>query len=335
MHREIRIEKYGDAAKLVLRDQRAELQPKPEEVLIDVKYSGVNFADIQMRMGLYPDAPPRPFVPGYEVSGIVEAVGSSVSGLVPGDRVLAGTYFGGYSSKVSVPKNQVFKLPSSFELEKAAALPVSYFTARLALIEMGRVREGDRVLIECATGGVGTIAIQMAKSLGAEVVGLTTTPSKKAYIESYGAQAFTVEELEADPSIARFDFVLNASGGRSISKQLKRLDLTGRIVCMGLNASVGGGRANPLRVLKTVLGTPIFPVLSLMNKNRGVYGLNALRVLEDAEWVERLTKALEADLVRLGLDPHVDRVFPCEEVKDAHLLLENKAAKGKVLIGWS
>src|SRR5690349_24849413 len=121
MHRDIVIDKYGSAQTLKLRD----IAPKPpadDEVAIDVAYSGVNFADIQMRLGFYPDAPKRPFVPGYEVSGKVAAVGKNVRDVRVGDPVIAGTYFGGYASTVTVPASQVFKLPTSIDLAAGAAL---------------------------------------------------------------------------------------------------------------------------------------------------------------------------------------------------------------------
>src|ERR1043165_1827010 len=162
MHRDIVIEKFGPASTLVTR-QIAPPPPGDDEVSIDVAYSGVNFADVQMRIGLYPDAPKKPFVPGYEVSGRISAVGKNVKDLAVGDKVIAGTYFGGYASTVTIPAHQAFKLPSAFDLAAGAALPVAYFTAQLAVFEMARVRKGDNVLIECATGGVGVLAMQMAK----------------------------------------------------------------------------------------------------------------------------------------------------------------------------
>ena len=115
-HRDIVIDKPGAATNLRLR----EIAPRPpgdDEVAIDVAYSGINFADIQMRLGFYPDAPKRPFVPGYEVSGKVSAVGKNVGDLRPGDHVIAGTYFGGYASHVTIPARQAFRLPASIGLE--------------------------------------------------------------------------------------------------------------------------------------------------------------------------------------------------------------------------
>src|SRR3954465_13892123 len=122
IHQNIRIEKYGSASTLQLR----ELAPRPpadDEVAIDVAYSGINFADIQMRLGFYPDAPKRPFVPGYEVSGRGTAGGKDGRDVGVGDQVIAGTYFGGYASHVTVPARQVFRLPPSIDLAAGAALP--------------------------------------------------------------------------------------------------------------------------------------------------------------------------------------------------------------------
>src|SRR5258708_5359364 len=120
MHRDIVISRYGPASSLQLREI-APRAPGDDEVAIDVAYSGINFADIQMRIGMYPDAPKKPFVPGYEVSGTIAQVGKNVRDLRPGDRVLAATYFGGYASTVTIPAHQVFKLPDSFDLAEGAA----------------------------------------------------------------------------------------------------------------------------------------------------------------------------------------------------------------------
>lgn len=328
----IAIEKYGPAHVLALR-QRPTDPVGDDDVAIAVKYSGINFADIQMRLGFYPDAPKRPFVPGYEVSGTVERVGKNVSRFKVGDPVVAGTYFGGYASEVTVPAAQAFPLPPSTGLREAAALPVSFFTAHLALFEMGRVRAGDRVLIECATGGVGTLAVQMAKHAGAEVVGLTTTASKKQYIAALGATAYTRDELFADPAAGSFDFILQASGGKEIRRQLPLLGLTGRMVCMGLNSGVNDGRRDFLRLGLAVARTPRLSVLEMLNRNAGVFGLNALHVLRDPKWVERLTTALER-AHEMKLTPHVGRVFAAGDVALAHRYLETRQATGKVLLEW-
>lgn len=331
-HQQIAIEKFGSASTLHV-SALTPRAPADDEVSIDVAYSGVNFADIQMRLGFYPDAPKRPFVPGYEVSGVVEAVGKDVTGLAVGDQVLAGTYFGGYASRVTIPAIQVVPLPKNVDLAAGAALPVNFFTAHLALFEMARVRGGDRVLIEGATGGVGTLAVQMARRVGAEVVGLTSSPGKKQYIADLGATAYTRDEFYADETIGNFDFILNASGGSEIRRQLPRLGYTGRMVCMGLNSGVKDGKRNIPRIALAALRTPRLRILKMFEKNIGVYALNALPILRDETWIRRLTDRV-AQAGDMNIVPHVGKIFPATDAPAAHAYLETRQALGKVLLEW-
>ena len=332
-YQQIEISKFGPASTLHV-STLAPRAPGDDEVAIDVAYSGVNFADIQMRLGFYPDAPKKPFVPGYEVSGKIVAVGKHVTHLRPGDAVVAGTFFGGYASHVTIPARQVFALPASIDLAAGAALPVNYFTAQLALFEMARVRAGDRVLVECATGGVGVLAIQMARHVGAEVTGLTTSAHKKGFIEELGAKAYTRDEFRADASLAGYDLIVNASGGAHINWQRARLGLTGRMVCIGLASGLKDGKRDFFRVATAVVRTPRIRVLELFDASTGIYALNALRVLSDATWAERLTKSL-AGVEQMALRPHVGKVFPATEASAAHAFLETKQATGKVLLQWN
>jgi 2-desacetyl-2-hydroxyethyl bacteriochlorophyllide A dehydrogenase len=328
----IAIEKYGPSGALQLREGTVR-SPNDDEVAIDVAYSGINFADIMMRLGFYPDAPKRPFIPGYEVSGLVAEVGRNVAGLRPGDPVAAGTYFGGYASRVVVPAGQVLRLPAQFGLDSAAALPVNFFTAHVALFEMARIRAGDRVLIECATGGVGVLALQLARHAGAEVTGLTTSPHKKTFINTYGATAYTRDEFRADRSLHGYDMILNASGGAEIEWQRARLGMAGRMVCIGIASGIKDGRRNLPRVALAALRTPRISVLKLFDRNTGIFALNALHLLRDPAWIARLTAAF-GRFVTLGFAPHIGKVFPAAEVAQAHAFLETKQATGKVLIAW-
>jgi 2-desacetyl-2-hydroxyethyl bacteriochlorophyllide A dehydrogenase len=332
MHRDIVIDKIGPASALTVREITAR-PPGDDEVAIDVAYSGINFADIHMRLGMYPDAPKRPFVPGYEISGKVAQVGKNVRDLQPGDAVVAGTFFGGYASTVTIPAQQVLKLPAAYDLAAGAALPVACFTAQLAVVEMARVRRGDRVVIESATGGVGVIAVQMARHLGAEVTGLTTSPHKKSLITGLGATAYTVDEFRADPKLTGYDFILNATGGASIEWQRARLGLTGRMVCIGLQSAVKDGKRSLLRIAAAVLSMPKISVMKLFDATTGIFGLNALHVLQDPAWAARLTQSL-ATIDQIGVKPHIGKVFPAAEVAAAHAFLETKQATGKVLLQW-
>ena len=146
---------------------------------------GVNFADVLARMGLYPDAPKPPLVVGYEVAGEVDAVGRAVVGFAEGDRVVAMTRFGGYADTVVVPSAQAFHFPDALSDAEAAAVPVNYLTAALALYRMAALAPGETVLIHNAGGGVGIAATQLARLRRAKVIG-TASAFKHDALRTFG-----------------------------------------------------------------------------------------------------------------------------------------------------
>ena len=329
MAQKIVIEEFGPSESLKIQDFNLEKTLGENDVHIDVHYSGINFADIVMRLGMYKDAPPKPFTPGYEISGIVKQIGDHVSELSVGDKVMAGTVFGGYSSEVIVPKWQVVKLDDKYSLEEAAGVPVNFFTAYLALNEFARVRKGDKILLDCATGGVGIYAIEMAKAVGAEVVGLTSTPSKKDFIKGLGATPYTHEEFyESDEK--DFTFILNSSGGKTVKPQYRRLASSGQICCIGLQDSIKNGKTSLLTRIKTIFQTPIFPLLQLVLQSKSVSGFNALSYFENDDWLKKHIGSLKACEIK----PHIGGVFEASKIAEAHSFLEQKKARGKVLIKW-
>lgn len=326
----IEIKEFGDANLLKVEDKKFDSELAPNEVIVEVHYSGINFADVVMRLGLYREAPKKPFIPGYEVSGIVKKIGSAVTIYSVGDQVMAGTRFGGYASHVKIPEWQLIPLPKNISLSEGAALPVNYITAHIALNEFARMRAGDKILIECATGGVGVMAMQMAKLVGAQVVGLTTTPSKKEFIQSYGARAYTVEEFYKSDE-RDFDFILNASGGKVIKEQYKRLKKSGKLTCIGMQAAINDGKSNIIKFMGTVITTPWFPLVKLVMDSKSVSGFNALKYFDDDEWMKKNLSVME----KIEFKPYVCESFKATDVSLAHKFLENKKAKGKVVIEWT
>ena len=138
--------------------ERPDPQVAAGEVRIEVRAAGINFADLLARTGMYPDAPKVPSIVGYEVAGLVESVGQGVTSVAVGDRVMAGTRFGGYAELVTVGEEAVLDLPEGLSFEQGAAVPVNYATAYAGVVLMGGLREGDRLLIHAAAGGVGISA---------------------------------------------------------------------------------------------------------------------------------------------------------------------------------
>lgn len=326
---QVTIKKYGAAQDMLMETVELDENLSTEEVLVDVHYSGINFADIVMRLGFYKEAPPKPFVPGYELSGIITKVGSGVTDLKVGDKVMAGTRFGGYVSKVKLDQKLAIKLDDSADLKQAAALPVNFITAHIALNEFGRMRKGDRILLDCATGGVGVIAMQMAKSIGAEVIGLTSSPSKKEFIESFGVTAYTHEEF-AKTNEKEFDFILNSRGGPSLKDQYDRLAKSGKICCIGVQAAITDGKTNIFKFLKTILTMPRFGMVKNIMNSKMVGGFNALKYFDDEKWLEDNLKAL----AQAPYQAHIGGVFAANDFASAHETLEQKKAKGKVLLEW-
>src|SRR5829696_269913 len=315
----------------------------PGEVRIDVKAAGINFADTMARVGLYPDAPKVPCVLGYEVSGEVESVGEGVDSVKPGDRVIAGSRFGGQASVVTVPAGQVFALPERFSFEQGAAFPVNYSTAYVALVMMGGIRKGDRVLIHAAAGGVGISATQIARSREAEIFG-TASASKHDAIRAQGVdhpidyrtQDFE-EEVRRITGGEGVDLIMDATGPTNFRKGYRLLRQGGKLIMYGASElSTGQGRSIPTvarNLLRMPLATiPWWKSLSIMNENKGVFGLNML-TWQDTEGLDRVLEPLSAELDSGDfIDPVVAEAFPFERAGEAHMFIAERRNIGKVVL---
>jgi synaptic vesicle membrane protein VAT-1 len=213
-------------------------------------------------------------------------------------------------------------------LDKAAALPVNYATSFFAMVEQARVRSSDRVMIDCASGGVGVLSIQLVQSLGAKAIGLTGSAHKKEFISELGAEAFTHEEFRQ--SKQKVDVILNSLGGSSISEHFRHLAPNGRIVCIGASQMVSNGLTRYLKALKLMWEMPKFSMMQLFNANKGVFGLNVLKLMEHPHVVEKAFHYMGENV----LNPIVDSIFPAADAAKAHAYIQDRKAKGKVLLEW-
>jgi synaptic vesicle membrane protein VAT-1 len=310
----------------------------PGQVRIKVSAAGVNFADVQMRMGLYPEAPHVPFVPGYEVAGVIAELGAGVNGFRRGERVLAACRFGGYSDEIVLPAWQVRPTPRRLSDEEAAAIPISFMTAWVALITMGRIREDDRVLVPGAAGGVGSALVQLAAHAGAQVVGAVGSPEKKDIVRGLGAgQVLTYAELESREGAddRSFSLIIDARGGAALKDSLRRLSPGGRVVSYGVSSMVSGQRRSMPRTLWSLLKTPILTPIGLAMANKGVFGLNMLKLFETPDGMAILTEALDGTLEGFQsgrFRVHVGKVFPLAEVGAAHAFLQSRKSIGKIVL---
>jgi NADPH:quinone reductase-like Zn-dependent oxidoreductase len=313
------------------------------EVRIAVRAAGINFADTMARVGLYPDAPKPPCVMGYEVAGTIDSVGEGVSEHTVGDRVVAGTRFGGQAELVTVPADQALPLPEQFSFEQGAAFPVNYGTAYAALILMGSLREGTRILIHAAAGGVGIAATQIARNVGAEIFG-TASPSKHEAIRAQGVahpidyrnQDFAAETMRLTNGEG-VDLIIDALGPTSFRKDYRLLRPGGRMVMYGLSEATKGGKRDIRAALRGLAKMPLATVpwwksLALMNENKGIFGLNMLKWWEREGGLDRVIEPLMADLEAGRLMPVVAEAFPFSRAGAAHEFIGERRNVGKVVL---
>jgi NADPH:quinone reductase-like Zn-dependent oxidoreductase len=337
--RQIWIPRPGPPEVLEIREARDPL-PGPGQVRIRVGAAGVNFADVMGRMGMYRDLPPMPVVPGYEVAGRIDAVGDGVDASWIAKDVFALTRFGGYSDVVCVPESQVYGRPPGMTLDEGAALPVNYLTAYQLVVVMGGLRQGQILLVHSAGGGVGIAAIQLAKRIGARVIG-TASAVKHDFLKSigvdfcidYGKEDFEQRSREFTHGRG-VDLVLDAVGGGSFRKSYRALAPSGRLGMFGLSAAAGGKRRNLLRAAPAVLSTLRlrFSPAQLMDENKGVFGVNLGHLWQE---VDRVASWME-DLVQLyrdgALRPVVAAKFAFDEAAKAHHYIQDRKNIGKVLL---
>lgn len=336
--RQVWITRRGGPEVLELREAD-DPQPSNRELRIRVSHSGLNFADLMARMGLYQDAPPLPAVVGYEVSGTVDAVGADVEGLAEGDRVVSLTRFGGHADVVVVPAEQVSALPEAIDRETAAALPVNYLTAWLMLVHLGNVARGDRVLVHAVAGGVGQAALQICRWRGAEVIGTASGAKHQRLREAGVAHCIDYRTQDFEAEVQRItdgagvQIALDAVGGASFAKSYRCLASMGRLFMFGMSSMAGGEKRSIVRALRQVLAIPRFKTIPLLNDNRGVFGVNLGHLWHEAPRLQAMLAQVLELVVEGTLTPVVDRVFPLAEAAEAHRYLQSRQSFGKVLLG--
>jgi len=334
--RQVVIPRHGGAEVFEVQE-RPDPAPGDGEVRIRVRAAGINFADVLARLGIYPDAPKPPMVVGYEVAGVVDAAGHGVTTVHPGDRVVALTRFGGYADVVSVPAAQVYRFPDRLSDAEAAAVPVTYLTAALALYRMAALNAGETVLIHNAGGGVGIAATQLARLRRATVIG-TASAAKHDALRRFGVE-YPIDYRHADVAnevkqITRgrgADVILDPLGGGSFGASYRMLAPLGRLVMLGIS-SMAGDRPNKWRAFRAWWAMKPFDALSLINRNRGVFGLNLGHLWDERAKLQPLMDLILTELQAERLVPIVARTFPLERAADAHRYIQSRANIGKVVL---
>lgn len=312
--------------------------PAKGEVVVQVKAAGLNFADILARQGLYPDGPKKPCVMGYEVAGVVEAVGEGEDPQLANKPVVAMTRFRGQAEKVAIAANQLFAKPESLSYEQAAAIPVNYLTAYALLEVMGSLHAGESVLIHNAGGGVGLAAIDIAKQIGATTFG-TASPGKHEFLRERGLDnpidyrnqdwLPVLKQITAGRGV---DLVIDPIGGSHWKKSYAALRHTGRLGMFGVSTASANGLQGKLKMIKAAVQMPRFHPIGLLNKNRGVFGLNLGHMWHEPEKVAAWMKVILDGVSEGWVRPHVDKAFPFAQAGEAHSYMEARKNIGKVVL---
>ena len=316
-------------------------EPLDNQVRIKVHYVGINFAEIMARMKLYPGGPKPGSVLGGEVSGIIDKVGRDVKGLNIGEKVMGLSLSGSYSSHVCIDKNSIIPLPDNFQLDEAAAFPVAFITAYMMIFDMGNLQEGDTFLIHGAGGGVGTAAIQLAKTKNIKIIG-TSSSWKHDKISKMGVdKCIDYNTDDTEKEIMDFtngkgvDLIIDPIGAKNWKLSYRVLAKMGKLIIYGDQNLVKGDKLKPLVAIKEMYSMPKYKPMDLMSNNKTVMGYHLGR-FNGHEWkVQRSIKNLIKLVNDHDLHPVIDSKFSFEDAPKAHRHIQNRKNFGKVLLDFT
>ena len=299
--------------------------PGANEILIKVAYAGVNRADLLQRQGLY--APPEDASPilGLEVSGTIAAFGSNVIGWSEGENVCALVNGGGYSDYVVVPASQVLSVPPRLSMQEAACIPEACVTAWMALVQEGRLRDGETVLVHGGASGVGIMMVQLAQLLGAHVIATAGSAEKCAFIGGFGAKAIAYRDVDFVQEVLTLteqrgvDVIIDILGGPKAATHLNLLRKGGRLVTI---AFLEGNEAEHL------------PLSRLLTRHLHWSGvtLRGQSPQNKAELMEAVRKRVLPYLATGAVRPVIDSVFPLAQAEEAHTRMQERLHCGKILL---
>ena len=299
--------------------ERPDPAPAPGQVLVDVRYAGVAFPDVLHTRGEYQRRPEVPFIPGWEVSGVVRAEAGDFRA---GDRVAAMPMVGGLAETVAVDAHMVFPLPDGVPFDKAAALPLNYLTAHFAFTRRARLQQGETVLVHGAAGGVGTAACQLAAAYGARVVAVVSTPEKGEVARAAGAHDVVPVEGFRD-EVRRLtegrgvDVVVDPVGGDRFPDSVRSLAREGRLLVLGFT----GGEIPTVKVNRLLLS------------NTSVMGVASAEYWsEEPEYAGQQWRDLIPLVASGAIDPPIGPTFALEDAAAAIRELDERRAAGKVLV---
>lgn len=307
-----------------------------DNIRIEVKAVGLNFADIFALTGLYSATPEGAFVPGLEFSGVVKE--SNDPGYDAGDKVMGVTRFGGYSSVIDSPAQYLSPLPEGWSFQQGAAYLVQTLTAYYALVELGNLKLGQRVLVHSAAGGVGLQAMKLCRVLGANPVGSVSSKHKLEYLNELSFSDVLIrqhpfkQQLENlyEKSNRGFDLVLDGVGGEVQKASFDHLNPMGRLVVFGAaEFTPGRNRPNYISALFKYLKRPKYDVMDMISDNKSVMAFNLIWLWQQVDYLTKLIN----DMQEISIDPPVvGHEFGFEDAKEAIEYLRSGETIGKVVL---
>lgn len=338
--RSIFLVKHGEADEAFEVREEPRETLKPDRIRIEVEASGINFADVMARRGIYKPAPNPPGVLGYDVCGRVTEVGPEAKGFQEGDRVAAITLFGGYSSEVTTPWYAAIPIEEDTKAGIACALMTQGVTAYSAAWDLVSLWPGDRVLVHAAAGGVGTLITQIAKHKECEIWG-TASKHKHEYAQSNGVdhpidyRSKEFDEVIKEEYPEGLDVVFDNLGGSSFRKALKLLRPGGKIVAYGAANQNKGSDSGLWQSIKVAIGFGLYSPIPLIQKSQSIIGLNLLAMSKGRpDKMQKVMKATYALNQEGILSPYAEKTFPAEDCWKAHAFIEGRQSMGKVVLEW-
>ena len=317
-------------------------QPGPGQARLAVHACGVNYADGIIRMGLYASARQLhgyPITPGFEVAGVVDAVGPGVSEWEVGDRAVALTLFGGYAERIVLPVDHLFRIPAGISLAQAAALPTVFLTAWFLALRKLQPQAGDRWLVHSAAGGVGAALLQLGRLHGCRCIGVVGQPDKRDYARRSGADEVIVRsegpwrQRARELSPEGYEAVFDASGVATLRHSYALLAPTGSLLVYGFHSMLPrDGRVNWLRLAWDWLRTPRFNPLDMTQSNRSVIAANLSFLQSHAPSLRAGMAWLLARFAEGSLQPPDIRCFPLHEAAQAQREIESGRSHGKLVL---
>jgi len=330
-----RINKAGSLKKLKISYEELE-SPAVDEVTVEVKAIGLNFADLFAIQGLYSATPKDSFIPGLEYSGIVLETGKAVENYKAGDKIMGTIRFGAYATHLNINHRYILKIPEEWSFEESAAFMVQSLTAYYALVELGNLKNDNTVLIHSAAGGVGIYANRIAKKFNAFTIGTIGSESKKKFLkdEAYDKIIVRGENFKAQLIEAlgnrNLNIVLECIGGKIFKDSFNSLAPSGRIIIYGGAQFMSpSNRPNYFKMIPKFLSRPKVDPLVLSNTNRCVMGFNLIYLWDRPEELKNMLY----EILKMNLKPpHIGKVYPFNGLLEALKYFQTGKSIGKIVV---